>query len=288
MANVTINLHEGAQQRVKPSPRSKGESAAGELPAAGQPASGQPASGQPASPSVAQWHRRVAPPAVAHERHLPVDESLEPLLFGGALTLGSTVGVAGCGAVTLAVALLARASREGAWTAAIGFGGAGRGGRGDRQGGALGVRALAERGVSLERWVHVDAAGRCSASVLGAAISGFDVVLLGPDALGRGDLTGSVERQLRARLRQHGTVLMSVSSPSTPSTATGAAAGVPLDVTITVERTKWEGLADGYGRLLARQADVRVEGRAAAAKRRRLLMWLPGPEGQVGRVRADA
>lgn len=279
---------------MKPSPQATSELAtteqpapelpAPELPAPELPAPDVPAPDAPIAPSVAQWHRRVAPSAATHERHLPVDESLEPLLFGGALALGSTVGVAGPGAVTLAVALAARASREGAWTAAIGFGGGRAGGLGEGRAGGLGVRALAERGVCLERWVHVDAAQRCSASVLGAAISGFDVVLLGPRALGQGGLTGAVERQLRARLRQRGAVLLSVGG----SFAGEPTAGVALDVTITIGRTKWEGLADGYGRLLARQADVHVEGRAAAAKRRRLLMWLPGPDGQIGRVRADA
>ena len=75
------------------------------------------------------------------------------------------------------MALAAEASRRGSWVAAVGMA-------------DLGVSALAERGVNLERWALVDppAGGRgrggwsasLAADVLGAVVGGFDLVLLGP------------------------------------------------------------------------------------------------------------
>ncbi|MCY3619228.1 MAG: hypothetical protein F4Z00_11240, partial [Acidimicrobiaceae bacterium] len=82
--------------------------------------------------------RLDAPSGAAHERRLPVEEALAPLLPEGSIRRGAAVAVGGHGSMTLAVALAAEASRRGSWVAAVGMA-------------DLGVAALAERGVDLER-----------------------------------------------------------------------------------------------------------------------------------------
>ena len=111
--------------------------------------------------------RLDAPAGAAHERRLPVEEALSPLLPEGGIRRGTAIAVCGHGSVTLAVALAAEVSRRGSWVAAVGMA-------------DLGVSALAERGVDLRRWALVDlpagARGRggwdgsLAADVLGAVV----------------------------------------------------------------------------------------------------------------------
>ncbi len=72
-----------------------------------------------------------------------MEEALSALMPEGGIRRGAAITVCGHGAVTLAVALTAEASRRGSWVAAVGMD-------------DLGVAALAERGVDLARWVLVD------------------------------------------------------------------------------------------------------------------------------------
>ena len=48
-----------------------------------------------------------------------------------------------------------------------------------------------------------------------------------------------------------------------------------------IEQTRWAGIDDGRGRLLARQAEVTVGGRGALSRPRRMLMWLPSEDNRV-------
>ena len=140
--------------------------------------------------------RPDAPAGAAHERRLPVEEALETLLPEGSIRRGTVVAVSGHGSMTLAVALAAEASRRGSWVAAVGMA-------------DLGVAALAERGVDLERWALIDLSGRgrdrgTAADVLGAVVGGFDLVLVGPEVR----VGGATARRLLARMREHGTSLI--------------------------------------------------------------------------------
>ena len=199
-----------------------------------------------------------------------MDETLATLLPEGSIRRGTAVAVGGHGSVTLAMALAAEASRRGSWVAAVGMA-------------DLGVSALAERGVNLERWALVDppAGGRgrggwsasLVADVLGAVVGGFDLVLLGPGIR----VAGAAARRLLARMREHGTSLIcTLGSAPAP-----VAAGLAPEVRLMIEQTRWMGIDDGHGRLLARQAEVAVEGRGTASRPRRMLMWLPSEDGQV-------
>lgn len=206
-----------------------------------------------------------------HERRLPVDAALEALLPEGGIRRGTAVSVGGHGSVTLAVALAAEASRRGSWVAAVGMA-------------DLGVAALAERGVALDRWALVDLPGAASsgslaADALGAVVGGFDLVLLGPSIR----VGGATARRLLARMREHGTSLVCALG-SAPG---DMAASLQPEARLTITQTRWTGIGDGHGRLVARQAEVTVGGRGAASRPRRTLMWLPSTDGRVACAEAS-
>ena len=194
-----------------------------------------------------------------------MEGTLATLLPEGSIRRGSAVAVGGHGSMTLAAALAAEASRRGNWVAAVGMA-------------DLGVAALAERGVDLDRWALVDLpegarTRNTAADVLGAVVGGFDLVLLGPGTR----VAGSTARRLLARMREHGASLIFALG----SAPVDLAAGLVPEVRLMVEQTLWTGIDDGHGRLLARRAEVTVTGRGAASRPRRMLVWLPSQDGRV-------
>ncbi len=211
----------------------------------------------------------------AHERRLPVEEALSALLPQGGIRRGTAVSVGGHGATTLAMALAAEASRRGSWVAVVGMA-------------DLGVTALAERDVDLQRWVLLDPPERgrgptMAADVLGAAVGGFDLVLLGPAVR----VAGATARRLLARMRDHGTSLICALSGAADGSVADMAAGLQPEVRLSIEQPRWSGIDDGHGRLLARRVEVAVEGRGAASRPRRMLIWLPSEDGRVIRAEPD-
>src|SRR4051794_7397459 len=94
---------------------------------------------------------QVRPVALAQQQRLPVLPAFEGLLPGAGLRRGSTVSVSAApgvgGATSLALSLLAEASRTGSWTVAVGLP-------------SLGLVAADEAGVALERLVLVAAPER--------------------------------------------------------------------------------------------------------------------------------
>jgi hypothetical protein len=200
------------------------------------------------------------PVAPAGERLLPVLPPLETLLPAGGLRRGSVVSVAGCGSTSLALSLLAAASALGSWCAAVGLP-------------ALGLAAAAELGVVLERFPLVASPGSGSgpggwAWVVAALLDAFDVVLARAPA-GSG-LRAADARRLTARVRERGAVLV-----------VPGAWGEPAEVRLTVASVVWEGLGQGHGRLRGRRVEVVTGGRGAAARERRVPLWLPHPDGGV-------
>lgn len=194
---------------------------------------------------LADRHRPVA---MAGERTLPVIDALRPLLPGGGLRRGATVGVTGSTAVLLA--LLAGPSAAGSWCAAVCMP-------------WLGAAAAAELGVALERLALIPHAGREWAATVAALLDGFDVVAASvPLNLHQGDA-----RRLAARARERGAVLVAVGE------------GWPaLDVRVRAGPSRWVGLGHGHGHLESRFVPVAVEGRGAAARPRHGRLWLPGPD----------
>jgi hypothetical protein len=223
---------------------------------------GRPAS---ASAAAAAAAARVGPADLARERRLPVLPPFEPLLPGGALRRGATVAVAAApgvaGATSLALALTAGPSQAGAWVAAVGLS-------------SLGLVAADALGVALERLVLVADPGRDRtgwASVLGALVDGFDVVLVStaPSAV---RLRPADARRLVARVRERGGILLAVG---------GDLPGERSPVRLTVTAARWEGLGAGWGHLQGRRVTVETAGRGDATRPRHADLWLPDAHGHA-------
>ena len=194
----------------------------------------------------------------ARDRCFPVDEAFVPLLPDAGLVRGRVVGCTGPAAVSLALALAARATTTGSWLAAVGVP-------------MLGVEAVAELGVPLARLVAVESGGGPAewAERVGAAADGFDLILTRPPAGAE-----RVVRKIKQRLQARGVVLLAV-GPASP--------GVSCDVEFATTAVEWAGLGDGHGALMGRRAVVRVGGRRVPRQIEREL-WLPGPTGSVAAV----
>ncbi|ROP29229.1 hypothetical protein EDD30_2015 [Couchioplanes caeruleus] len=167
---------------------------------------------------------------------------------GPGVSAGAGVSVgAGSGNTSLLLALLAAASRAGAWCAVVGVP-------------ALGVLAAAESGIALERLALVPNPGPEWPTVVAALIDGVDVVVVAVP----GPVSASVASRLVARARQRGCVLVPY----------GRWDGA--DVTLQVTRGRWEGVGAGRGRLRRREVTVVARGRGAAARPKEMTMWMPG------------
>jgi len=163
------------------------------------------------------------------------------------------------GATSLALALAAGPSQAGAWVAAVGLG-------------SLGLVAADALGVVLERLVLVADPGRDRAgwaSVLGALVDGFDVILVSTSTV---RLRPADARRLVARVRERGGILVSVG---------GDLPGERSPVSLTMSAARWEGLGAGWGHLQGRRVTVETGGRGDAARSRRADLWLPDANGHV-------
>ncbi|HWD06705.1 MAG TPA: hypothetical protein VG674_30125 [Amycolatopsis sp.] len=189
---------------------------------------------------------------------LPVAPALAGLVPGG-LRRGSTMSVAGSTALVLA--LLAEATREGAWAAITGMP-------------DVGVVAAAELGVDLDRVALVPEPGVEVTAVLSALIDGFDLVVLGSAVIR--DIQPQLARRLAGRVRNRGAVVL----------ATGPWPGADLE--LRVANPRWRGLTDdGFGRLEFRDVVATGCGRGAAARRRTVALRLPGRSGGISAVEAS-
>jgi hypothetical protein len=177
---------------------------------------------------------------------LPVGVALRPLLPG--LRRGGTVAVSG--STSLLFALLAEASAAGSWCAVVGLP-------------RLGLVAAAEAGIAVERLALVPHPGPDWAAVVGALIDGIDIVVMATPT----GVPAALATRLVARARQRGGVLVPV----------GRWPGA--DLTLEVVGGAWHGIGEGRGRLRRREVEILANGRGAAARPRRVRLWLPGPTG---------
>ena len=218
--------------------------------------------------------------AVARERTLPVLPALAELLPHGAIQRGSVIGCHGAAGVSLALALAAGPSREGAWVGIAGLP-------------HVGVAAAVELGVAPERLVLVAEPVATAqsmgqrfddarwAEVLAAMIDGFDVLVLGP---GTERVRPGTARRLMARLQARGAVAIVVAHPAAGQVAGQAGAGpFGADLTLQADGTQWAGLGHGHGVARGRRSVVQVAGRRVPRPRRSHL-WLPAAEGCVAAV----
>jgi hypothetical protein len=211
--------------------------------------------------ALATAAERARPVALAREHVVSVLPALAPLLPDGALRRGTTLAIEGPADRSLALALAAGPSAAGSWVGVVSLP-------------SLGLAAAAEVGVALERLLLVASPPPAEwATVVATLVDGVDVVVVG---LPRWVRAGEA-RRLQARVRQRGAVLVVVGSPGPLEAEVGLAA----------EGAQWVGVTDGAGHLQGRRVVVAATGRRAAARSRRVALWLPDGEGRV-RVDDDA
>lgn len=181
---------------------------------------------------------------------LAVLPELEAVLPLRGLRRGSTVSVVGSRALLLA--LLAEATAGGSWAAVVGMP-------------DIGVLAAAELGVEVSRLAVVPEPGADLAPVAGALLDGMDIVVIGAAGV-----RGQTARQLSARARHRGAVLL------TAGPWPGA------DVELRCAPGRWHGIdTTGHGYLREREVVVTGTGRGAAARPARVSLLLPGAGGRV-------
>jgi hypothetical protein len=214
---------------------------------------------------------QVRPVSLAGDQRLSVLDAFESLIPGAGLRQGTTVAVGAqpgvAGVTSLALALVAGASQNGSWVAAVGLG-------------SLGLVAADELGVALDRLVLVADPGGDGGhgrigwpSVVSALVDGFDVVLVGAEACAR--LRAADARRLVARVRERGTVLVGVGADLP---------GERSPLRLTVVTAAWQGLGEGWGHLQGRRVTVEAAGRGGAARTRRAELWLPASLGGIALV----
>ena len=204
----------------------------------------------------------VAPTTLARQRTLPVADPLQPLLPDGALARGRTIACRGPAATSLAIAMTVEATAAGAWLAIVDVP-------------WLGIEAVAELGVPLERLVRIDPGtptgsfGAAWADLVAAVLDGFELVVTRIPRR----LNAAMLRRVLARVQARESVLVAVGEPG------------PLvpDIALEASTPVWEGVADGWGHLCGRRVTVAATGRRVPRPRRAEL-WLPGPDGGVAAV----
>jgi hypothetical protein len=184
------------------------------------------------------------------EAIMPVLPALRELLPAGGLRRGSVVATGRWS--LLCLALVAGASADGAWCAAVGLP-------------QLGVAAAAGTGLVPDRMLLVPDPGSGWPQVVASLLDGCDLVLLhSPD-----QPPAQARRRLEATVRRSGGVLVVAGDWDGAQTR------------FTVADQEWTGIGAGHGRLRARRVQVVADGRGAGARPRARWLWLPGPDGSV-------
>jgi len=204
---------------------------------------------------------------LSHERTLPVDPALESVVPTGHLQRGSTIAVHGIGATSFALATVGQAVRDGAFLAIVAPE-------------SFGLAACLDFDIPLRRVVQfVLGAGPNSvpnqswAQAVASILEGFDLVILAD----RRRVGSSQARQLLARNRERGSVMMRVGGPSWPDAA---------DMRFDVSAPEWSGLGQGHGYLQERRVTVQVAGRRHHGRQRAHQVLLPSAAGGVSRAPA--
>lgn len=200
------------------------------------------------SPSLSELRERVnqmqgrpaSQPVATH----PAFEGLLQLQTGSSYSVD---------AASLAMALMAGASGEGAWCGVVGSA-------------ELGLEAAAAAGVDLRRTILVPDPGESWLEVTAALIDVLGVVVIrAPASVSEGQAS-----RISARLRQRGAILISWGD------------WPRCDALLTLRDVEWDGLGRGHGHLRARRATVDVRRGTAPARSARL--WLPDADLAIRRV----
>lgn len=204
-----------------------------------------------------QLRGRVAPVTLAAEQLLAVPEAFQPLFAGGGLPRGSSVGFAGAGSWSVAMALAASALGVGGWLAVLGVE-------------ELGLVAAAELGVRLDRVLVVSSVASAQLGLVAATLmEAVEVIALHPRSM----VSARDARRLTARARERGTVLFHLDG--------GRHWPEALDLSVTVAPSRCLGIGEGHGHLQFRQLEVATTGRRAASRQRRVSVLAGGPGGST-------
>ncbi len=209
---------------------------------------------------------QIAPLTLTGERLLAVPSLLESLFIWGGIPPGWSIGVAGNGAWSMAMAIWAEALGAEGWIAIVGAP-------------DVNLVTAAELGVRLDRVVVIETPPtKVWTTVVGALIEAFDIVAIAPG----GPVGLRDARRLSARAREQGAVLFHLDGARSWPTA--------VDLTLTGSTQKagwqggswqggsWQGVGDGHGHLRARCLRIDAVGRRAGRTRSTTVL-LPGPDG---------
>ncbi len=163
---------------------------------------------------------------------LPVHPSLAGLI-GGGLVPGGVYSISP--SLTLALGLATEAVAESGWCAAVGFPN-------------LGIEAVAECGISLDRFVSIPTPKEHWATVVGAVCDGFTVVIARSPA----SVPAATASRIAAVARRAGAVLIVLGEWP------GATARLDIDGVRNL------GIGDGHGLLTGRDITVRAVNRGIA------------------------
>lgn len=176
--------------------------------------------------------------------------------FAGLLQLqtGSSYGV---DSASLAMALMAGPSADGAWCGVVGSA-------------EFGLEAAAAAGVDLRRTILVPDPGEAWLEATAALIDVLGVVVVAaPSEVSAKDVS-----RISARLRQRGSVLIAYGD------------WPRCDARLSLRDAEWVGLGRGHGHLQARR--VTVEVRRGTAPARTGQLWLPDRAQGIRRVETGA
>ncbi len=186
---------------------------------------------------------RAAPPPSPWRRILPSPDLLQ-------LQTGSSYGV---DSASLAMALMAGPSADGAWCGVVGSA-------------EFGLEAAAAAGVELRRTILVPDPGEAWLEVTAALIDVLGVVVVAAPS----QVSGKDVSRISARLRQRGGVLIAYGD------------WPRCDARLSLRDAEWVGLGRGHGHLQARR--VTVEVRRGTAPARTGQLWLPDQAQVIRRV----
>lgn len=207
-------------------------------------------------PSLSKVNQLAEPIVLARDRTFPVVDELSGLFAERGIRRGSTIGVAGNGAISLAVALSVGVSRSGGWVVAVGLP-------------SVGSLAASDLGAELSRWAFIDRPGNQAGDVVHALAASVDLVLVGPGI----KLHTGHGRRIVARMRERGTSVIAVGNPRLFDSR--------ADVSLRIKQATWTGIGSGHGRLISRRVEIEATGRGANASLRRQLLWLPDGKGRL-------
>ena len=199
-------------------------------------------------PSIEELRQRVQRmEGTSFARKLPVLDAFDELVR---LRTGSAYAV---DSPSLAMALVAGASRAGEWVAIVGAP-------------EFGYEAAAAFGLDLARTIAVPSPGEHWQSVTAGLVDLAGIVLL--------RAPGRVSEQQAARLRSR--------LVSSDAALVVWGQWPRCHQRLSIRSSSWAGLGQGHGRLTGRRVEVAVAG--AAGPERTTSIWLPDPDQRVRRV----